>query len=510
MKPLGILIAILLGISWAALAQSQASPQESPPFPMTIPGDPVFPDRTVDIRDCGAVGDGLTLNTQAFARAINGCAEAGGGKVLVPPGIWLTGAIHLRSHVNLHIQEGAEIRFSTDPDDYLPPVFVRWAGFECYNYSPLIYARDCQNIAITGDGCLNGQGPYWWDWAELQDRVAGELYALVLKETPVENRVFGNPEEPLRPQFIQPIDCDNVLIEGISILAGPFWTVHAVYCEDFIARGVKVITDGPNNDGINLDSCKNALVEDCFLWTGDDCVAIKSGLNEDGWRVGRPCENVIVRHCRMERGHGGVVIGSEMSGGVRNIYVHDCEFSGTEIGIRLKSTRGRGGVVENVWCRNLRMGHIEQDAIRIRTDYKAWFGSETGAPPFFRNINMERISCDRAKSAVRILGLPERFIEGVTLKNLSIRSEEGVSVRNAEGIRLEDSSIRPQSGPVVQLESVTDAEIRRFIPSGAEETLLEVLGDKCGGIQIEECDLSTFARPIVGGEGTVSVKNRSE
>ena len=472
-----------------------------PPFEMPDVKAPTFPDRTISISDHGAVGDGDTLNTQAFAKAIAACAEAGGGTVLVPPGIWLSGAIHLRSNVNLHVQKGAVIRFSTNPEDYLPAVFVRWAGFECYNYSPLIYARDCTNIAITGEGKLDGQGEYWWHWEEQQDRVAHKLYDMVLAGVPVEDRVFGNPEDPLRPQFFQPINCKHVYLEDVAFLPGPFWTIQAVYCEHFLARGVSVINDGPNNDGMNMDSSRNVLIEDCFFWTGDDCIALKSGLNEDGWRVGRPTENIEIRNCRMDRGHGGVVIGSEMSGNVRKVYVHDCVFPGAYRGIRLKSTRGRGGVVEDIWIQDIEMSHIKLEAVRINTSYRPWFGSDTGAAPLFRNIHFKNITCDEAKDSVMIVGLPEMYIEGVTFENVSIKAKEGVICKYAEGIDLKNVTIVPEEGPVYQFENVTDSMIRDSQCPEGIETYLEVKGEKSGGIRVQGCDLSQAKEAISLKEG---------
>ncbi|MGQ9649533.1 MAG: glycosyl hydrolase family 28 protein [Phycisphaerae bacterium] len=420
---------------------------QEPPFEMPEVKPPVFPDRQMSIEQFGAVADAKTLNTSAIARAIATCAETGGGRVLVPAGVWLTGAIHLKSNVELHLAQGAELRFSTNPADYLPAVFVRWAGFECWNYSPLIYAKDCINVAVTGPGRLEGQGKVWWGWGKEQDRVSHRLYDMVLAGVDVEQRLFASEKEPLRPQFIQPINCRNVLIEGITITSGPFWTIQAVYCENVLVRNITVTNDGPNNDGFNADSCRNVLVEHCTFATGDDSVAIKSGLNEDGWRVGRPSENIIVRHCRMMRGHGGVVIGSDMSGGVRNVFVHDCDFSGSQIGIRLKSSRGRGGIVENVWYRDIDLGDISGQAIAIHTDYKAYFGSDQGKAPMFRKINISDVICRRAGQAVRLSGLPEQPIEDLVLERVTLVADEGLSCAGVKNLQLTDLVVVPTAVP---------------------------------------------------------------
>ncbi|MHC4622114.1 MAG: glycoside hydrolase family 28 protein, partial [Planctomycetota bacterium] len=237
------------------------------------------------------------MNTKAFAAAVAACNEAGGGKVIVPPGTWLAGPIHLRSNVNLHLESGAEIRFSTDFEDYLPVVFTRYEGIECYNYSPPIYANDCTNIAVTGSGKLNGQGQAWWTKKQKQKEAAQKLHEMT-RGVPVKDRIFGRPDAFLRPSFIQFINCRDVLLEGVTVGSGPMWTIHPVYCENVIVRKVTLHTKGPNNDGVNPDSCKNVLIEYCNFDTSDDAIAVKSGRDEDGWRVGRPSENIVVRHCR--------------------------------------------------------------------------------------------------------------------------------------------------------------------------------------------------------------------
>jgi len=448
----------------AAAAAEQVGAEAMPPeiAPIHAPFDmpqlkrPVFPDRTVDICDHGAVGDGRTLCTRAIARAIAACAEAGGGRVLVPAGVWLTGAIHLKSRIDLHLDQDAVLRFSTNPDDYLPVVFTRWAGFECYNYSPLIYARDCQDIAITGQGKLDGQGKPWWAWVERQNEMAETLIDYGRRGVPVGQRVFGSPERPLRPQFISPVGCRNVLIEGISLNGGPFWTIQCVYCENVMVRGVSVCNRGPNNDGINADSCRNVLVEYCTLDTGDDCVCLKSGINEDGWRVGRPTENVVVRYCRTRHGHGGVVIGSDTSGGVRNVLAHDCLFEGTDIGVRMKSARGRGGLVENVWVRNVTMSDISRAAISINTFYKAWAVTEGGKAPVFRGLRIQDVTCKGAGTAVEITGLPEQPIERLTLERVTISAKAGLRATDVRGLELSGVKIEATRGPAFQMSNCRD------------------------------------------------------
>ena len=460
------------------------------PFAMSQIRPPVFADRMFDIRGFGAIADGNTLNTKAFADTIEVCAKAGGGTVLVPKGLWLTGPIHLKSNVNLRIAKEAEVRFSMRFEDYLPVVFTRYEGIECYNYSPLIYANGCKNIAITGEGLLNGQGHAWWPWkneTEKPDARVNRLRNAQYNGIPVEKRIFGTAEDALRPNFIQPINCKNVLIEGLTFTNSPMWNIHPVYCENVIVRKVTVITTtkSPNTDGINPDSCKNVLIEDSYFDTGDDCIVLKSGKNEDGWRVGKPCENIVIRHCRTKHGHGGVVIGSEMSGGVRNVYIHDCYFDGTEVGIRMKSRRGRGGVVENIWAENITMGKINTQAIRLNMFYAWGIESRSQKPCIFRNMYFKNIFCQQAEEAVKIAGLPEKPIENINLENVVVYANKGVLCTDAKNINLRNVTIVPEDGPVMKFKDCLDISIIDSHCPAYAKTFIELQGSKTKNIQLK-------------------------
>ncbi len=436
----------------------ERGPETIAPFkaPFQVPklDRPVFPDGTFNIVDYGAVADGKTKNTSAIANAIEACAKAGGGTVLIPAGTWLTGAIHLKSDINLHLAEDAVLLFSDDPADYLPVVFTRWAGFECFNYSPLIYARDCENIAITGTGTIKGNGQSWWPWAEKQQETAYDMYEnQILEGVPVEKRIYGTPEACLRPQLIAPIQCKNVLLEDFTIAeAGPFWTVHITYCDRVIVRNLQIMTTGgPNTDGLNIDSSTNVLIEYCYFNTGDDCICMKSGINEDGWRVGKSTENVVIRHNYTNHGHGGVVFGSDTSGGIRNVYAHDNTFKGTDIGIRLKSTRGRGGIVENLWFDNITMADIRTQAIRIETNYRAWFASNGGAAPTFRKLHFHSIRCQGAqRGAIKIGGLPDAPIEDIHFEDISIEAAKGLEADRVKNVYLKNVTIKAGQGAVMK------------------------------------------------------------
>jgi polygalacturonase len=460
------------------------------PFDMPQIQPPVFANRVFDVRRFGGIADGNTLNSKAFADAIDTCAKSGGGTVLVSKGLWLTGPIHLKSNVNLHIAKGAELRFSTRFEDYLPVVFTRNEGIECYNYSPLIYANGCTNIAITGEGLLNGQGHVWWPWkneTRKPDARINWLRNAQYNGIPVEKRVFGTVKDALRPNFIQPINCKNVLIEGLTFTNSPMWNIHPVYCENVIVRKVTVITtaESPNTDGINPDSCKNVLIEDSYFDTGDDCIVLKSGKNEDGWRVGKPCENIVIRHCRTKHGHGGVVIGSEMSGEVRNVYIHDCYFDGTDVGIRMKSRRGRGGVVENIWVENITMGKIHSHAIRLNMFYGCGIEPRSRKPGIFRNMYFKNIFCRQTKEAIKIAGLPEKPIENINLENVVVYANKGALCSDAKNINFRNVTIAPSDGSVMRFKDCRDISIIDSHCPAYATTFVELKGGKTKNIHLK-------------------------
>jgi polygalacturonase len=399
---------------------------------------PTFPDRDFLITDFGAVGDGSTDCRAAIEKAVAACAGAGGGRVLVPDGVWLVnGPIHLKSDVNLHFQKGATVRFSSAPENYLPPVFTRFEGTELMNYSPLVYAIDQQNVAITGGGTLDGQAARgrWWHWkgkwgGEVdhgwrpgdpdQTAAVNKLFELADVGTPPEKRLFGEGSR-LRPNFIQFYRCKKVLIEGVTVVNSPMWVLHPVLCENVTIRGLTVKSHGPNNDGCDPESCRNVLIEDCTFDTGDDCIAIKSGRNADGRRLNAPSENIIVRGCAMKDGHGGVTLGSEMSGGIRNVFVEDCAMSSPRLerAIRLKSNSLRGGVMENLFVRNVTVGEVSDAVIHVDLRYNHETGKHV---PLVRNLFIDHLMSAASKRAICMLGIEQRPIENVVLSDCVFES----------------------------------------------------------------------------------------
>ena len=414
---------------------------------------PVIPARLFRITDFGARGDGTTLDTAAIARAIATCAKEGGGRVLVPAGRFLTGAIRLQSNVDLHIDEGATLLFDTNPSSY-PLVFTRWEGMELMNYSPLIYAHGEKNIAITGKGTLDGQGSdkNWWAWKGPwggttpygwkegmpdQRPARKKLFDMAEAGVPVKDRVFGEGSL-LRPPFIQPYACENVLIEDVRVRNSPFWNIHPVLCKNVILRRVEIFGHGPNNDGVDPESVDHMLIEDCSFDTGDDCIAVNSGRNADGRRLATPSQNILVRHCRMKEGHGGVVVGSQISGGARWVFAENCRMDSPDLwyAIRFKNNALRGGLLENFYYRDIDVGQVGRAAITCDFNYEE--GANGPFIPQLRNVVVERL---RVKRAVRVLdsqGLPQAPVNDITIRDCEFGGVTQPSIiRHTREVKLE-------------------------------------------------------------------------
>jgi len=381
---------------------------------------PKFPAQDFVITDFGAVADGKTDCTASIAKAIDACAEKGGGRVVIPAGEFLTGPIHLKSNVNLHLETNSVLKFSTDPKAYLPVVLTRFEGTECYNYSPLIYALGQKNIAVTGEGMLDGQADSsnWLAWKKTGKRV--KLMKMSDDNVPVEQRQFGEGDD-LRPDFIEFNCCRNVMVEGVKIRRSPMWEIHPLLCTNVTVRGVDIYSHGANNDGCDPESCRDVLIDKCIFDTGDDCIAIKSGRNDDGRRIGLPAVNLVIRNCTMRDGHAGTAIGSEISGSCSNVFVENCEMSSTNLvcALRLKSNSVHGGVIQNIFMRNVNVGIVSNSVLQIDFLYQ----NETNGVynPVVRNVVMENIKVAQAPRVLDVRGYAAAEISGVRIYNSTFK-----------------------------------------------------------------------------------------
>jgi polygalacturonase len=395
---------------------------------------PSFPQKDFNVTSFGAIGDGSTDCSSAFKKAIEKCNAEGGGRVVVPKGIFVVGAIHLKSNVNLYVSKEATLHFSTDPNKYLPVVFARWEGVECMNYSALIYAFEQENIAVTGEGVLDGQGSdaNWWSWKGNRANSAGKpsqnearkkLVEMGEKGVPVKDRIFGDGSF-LRPNFFQPYRCKNVLVQGVTFKNSPMWFLNPQLCTNVSIVGVTTEGHGPNNDGCDPESCTDVLIKNCTFDTGDDCIAIKSGRNNDGRRVNMPSENIVVQGCTMKDGHCGVVIGSEVSGSVRNVYAEDCSMNSPNLDrvLRIKTNAVRGGVIENVFMRNVKVGQVAEAVLKIDFYYEE--GDKGSFTPIVRNIEMKNVESGKSQFGIWIRAFDRSpatniSVEHCTFKNVA-------------------------------------------------------------------------------------------
>ena len=461
------------------------------PFDMPRVQAPVFPDTRVELTQFGAVGDGKTLCTEAFARAIDELEARGGGHLVVPAGIWFTGPIVLKSNIDLHLEKGAVILFSPDVDLY-PLVETVFEGLDTRRCQSPISGRNLVNVAITGQGAIDGNGHFW------RPLKKGKVTESQWKQTIARGGVFKRPdywfpypetlrgdtisnmnvpqnlktEEEwhsvrhfLRPVMVSLIECKNVWLQGVIFQNSPAWNLHPLMCENVLVEDVLVRNPSyaQNGDGLDLESCRNSLIVNSVFDVGDDGICLKSGKDEDGRRRARPCENVVIDGCTVFKGHGGFVVGSEMSGGVRNIAVSNCSFLGTDVGLRFKSKRGRGGTVENIWIDRISMIDIVTDPVTFNLYYggkSAVEVLESGekvpaavepmpvdeTTPCFRGIHISNLTCAGARRALFFNGIPEMPIRDISLKNVHITSKLGAEFIYSEDITLENVTILPEQG----------------------------------------------------------------
>lgn len=465
------MILFVAAMCMAATGFSQYSWQRLPQI-----AQPVFKNDTFNINSYGAVPDGITLNTTAINKAITECSRKGGGVVLVPEGLWMTGPVEMKSNVNLHLKRAATLLFTRDKSQYTLVKGVYEGRSAARNQSP-IWGNDLQNIAITGSGVIDGNGDAWRALhkgavteSEWKEKVASggvvrkdgkEWYPSVQYQAAKEEGMsmlltpgkkledYAVMKDFLRPNLLVFNNCKKVLLEGITFQNSAAWCLHPLLCEDLTLRNLMVKNPAyaQNGDGVDIESCRNFLIEGCTFDVGDDAICIKSGKDEEGRKRGKPTENGIVRNNIVYKGHGGFVIGSEMSGGARNIFVHDCTFMGTDKGLRFKSTRGRGGVVEKIYAKNIFMKDIVDEAVFFDLYYFVKFATDSErderpvvneGTPVFRDMEFENIVCNGAKKAIFIRGLPEMPIKNIRIRNSVFKTEIGKELKDADDIQLEN------------------------------------------------------------------------
>jgi len=438
---LGLAGVLASALPAAARAQTPSDPWDKARAIRARIRPPVFPRANrFTPQQFGGEPDGVTDCTEAFRRAIAAAAAApGGSRVVAEGGVFLTGPIHLLSNVELHVDREAVIRFSPDSAAYFPPVLTRYEGTEFMGVSPFIYAYGQENVAVTGHGVLDGSASRdnWWArkrGADGQEGDPARLRRLAEEGVPVAERVFG-PGSTIRPQFIQPYRCRNVLIEGVTIIRSPMWEIHPVECENVTVRRVIISSHGPNNDGCDPESCRDVLIEDCVFDTGDDCIAIKSGRNADGRRLNRPSENIIVSGCVMMDGHGGVTLGSEISGGVRNVFVENCRMDSPRLNtaIRFKNNAMRGGTLTDIHVRDVTVGQVAHAAVTI--DYNYAEGANGPFTPVFERLTIDRMLVGRCERVLDLQGFETAPIRDIAIRDSDfVRAAEADIVAHVEGL----------------------------------------------------------------------------
>jgi polygalacturonase len=516
-------------------------------FNLPVVTEPNIPGNTVYITDFGGVNDGQTLNTKAIADAIDEVTKKGGGTVVIPMGIWLTGPIILKSNLNIHADEGALIIFSSDKDLY-PLIENVFEGTNTVRCISPIYGKDLENISFTGKGIFDGTGQVWrpvkkeklteTQWRELI-RSGGVLSKDGKQWYPSESYLKGqnisemNVPPPLRrledyndikdflrPVMVNLVNCRKILFDGSVFQNSPAWCLHPIMCEDLTIRNVTIRNPwySQNGDGLDLESCRNVIVQDCSFDVGDDAICIKSGKDADGRKIAKPSENIIIRNCVVYHGHGGVTIGSEMSGGVKNIYVSKCTFIGTDVGLRFKSNRGRGGVVEKIFFSDILMINIPIQAIAFNMYYAGMSPSEllavsrnidngtetvpavTEETPCFRNISIKNLTCKGASQAVLLQGLPELNLENIVLENIDIEADNGVTVIDAKGLTIKGMRLISKKMPAFFFLNSQNVDIERLNLQQGQSQKIEIMGKKTKNVTIRLIESGSEKRAVIGQE----------
>lgn len=556
-----IALAMLLLPVRGAICQTPASAADEVrrvcsnlPFRMPEIPVPSFPDTNFNISDFGAAGDGHTLNTEAIGKAIRACAKAGGGSVVIPPGTWLTGPIRLESNINLHLERGALIQFSRSIGDY--PFIPGLDGkSKRFIVTPPLSAYGDSNIAVTGEGVLDGGGEAWryvkkekltpsqWkalvasggvvssdgkEWWPSREAMEGETTLRELEQSgkKLSAQDYAQTKEFLRPDLVRFVRCRGILLDGPTFQNSPRFHIHPAECQDLIIRNIRIFTEwyAQNGDGLDLSSCRNAVIVNVTASVGDDGICLKPGATSHPMWDGPACENIVVADCKVYRAHGGFVIGSESAGGARNIAVRNCIFSGTDVGLRFKSLRGKGGLIENVDIDGIRMRAIEDEAILFDMFYGGAAPEEEATKnlgeakpqqadartPRFRKFSIRNVVCDGAARAMLIHGLPEMPVRNLTFENLSIAARKGVLCIDADSLTITGSRIFPDESPVIALTECRNVTLRRLDFPEHSPLFLKADGGRTAGVHLVDVDLKKAVSGISLGKdvdpGSVSAK----
>ncbi|MGY5355646.1 glycoside hydrolase family 28 protein [Wenyingzhuangia sp. IMCC45467] len=495
----------------------------------------------INILEAGGNNKG-ELCTNAIQGAIDKAAEQGGGTVYFPAGEYLTGALKLKSNIVIHIEAGAILKFSKNFDDFLPFVELRWEGTVMKSFSPLLYAKDAENITITGRGIIDGQGEAWWKeiWRieSTKEKLPLTKYQKMTQEANKELKTedyYKRTRSYLfhRPPLFQAYRCKNIRIEGVTIQNSPFWTINPAFCDNIKIDGITIFNPySPNTDGINPTSCKNVHISNSHISVGDDCITIKSGRDADGRKWATPTENVTITNCTMLSGHGGVVIGSEMSGGIKKVVISNCVFDGTDRGIRLKAARGRGGVVEDIRVSNIVMNNIKKEAVMINLFYdkNTVEGPVTEKTPVFRNIHISNVRGTNINTAGKVIGIPEMPVDNITFSDINMSAEQGFSIDTATNVEFHDVKVNASIGSafkvensknivldnvsttipikdtaVIKVNNALNMVIQNNFPMEKTDLFLEVDGQKSNGIYVKNNVFENVKTPLKKGK---SVKTK--
>jgi len=514
-------------------------------FKMPRVQEPVIPANSVSITDFGAKSGGQELCSRAFADAIEAVSKKGGGRVIIPRGTWLTGPITLKSNIELFTEKGALVIFSTDKSLY-PIVETNFEGFNTFRCMSPINGRNLENIAFTGHGIFDGSGEAWravkkekltesqWKklvasggivnengktWYPSQQFRDGEKQAEMNVPRSLKTKAeFEKIKDFLRPVMVSLISCKKVLIDGPTFQNSPAWNIHPLMCEDFIMRNTTVRNPwfSQNGDGIDIESCKNSIIHDCSFDVGDDAICIKSGKDKDGRDRKMPNENLIVKNCTVFHGHGGVTVGSEMSSGVKNLHVSNCTFIGTDVGLRFKSNRGRGGVVENIYISNVEMMNIPTQAISFNLFYSGRSASEdleagadgivakllpvTEETPQFKNIFIRNVNCKGAMLGIQLQGLPEMNLENIVLENIRMEADYGMTCSDAAGVKIKNLTLITKKTPVVDFKNSRDVVIDGLYTQSAVFPLIQVSGPATANTVLKNLGLTNPEKQLLLGK----------